>query len=113
MVLQELDAIAATIPVVVAGDFNCPAGSDAHRFLIAKGGFRDAWYEAGHSDAGALTFHGFTGRRRLLTSENERIDWILMRGDFTCVEASIEYSSKSGQPASDHYPVIAELSWSA
>jgi endonuclease/exonuclease/phosphatase family metal-dependent hydrolase len=108
----ELGPIAGTTSVIVAGDFNCPAGSEAHRYLIAEGGFRDVWYEAGHSDAGMLTFHGFTGRRHVPTLGNERIDWILVRGEFTCAEAKIDYSSRSGEPASDHYPVIAELSWS-
>jgi len=108
---RELDTIAAATPVIVAGDFNCPAGSEAHKYLIAEGGFRDVWYEPGQSDAGVLTFHGFTGRRHLPADENERIDWILVRGGLTCVEAEIDYSSKSGEAASDHYPVIAEFNW--
>jgi endonuclease/exonuclease/phosphatase family metal-dependent hydrolase len=109
---RELETIAGTTPVIVAGDFNCPAGCEAHGCLIAEEAFRDVWHEAGHADAGVLTFHGFTGRRDLPTGENERIDWILVRGELTCVEAKIDYSSKSGEPASDHYPVIAQLSWS-
>ena len=109
---RELLTIAGTTPVIVAGDFNCPAGSAAHQYLVGQGGFRDAWYESDHADDGVLTFHGFTGRRQLPTRENERIDWILVRGELTCVEAKIDYSSQSGEPASDHYPVIADLSWS-
>jgi endonuclease/exonuclease/phosphatase family metal-dependent hydrolase len=98
-------------PTIVAGDFNCCAGSEAHRYLIDEGGFRDVWYDAGHTDAGVLTFHGFTGRRHLPTAGNERIDWILVRGDLTAGAAKIDYSSGSGEPASDHYPVIAGLDW--
>jgi endonuclease/exonuclease/phosphatase family metal-dependent hydrolase len=109
---RELQTIGGTTPVIVGGDFNCPAGSASHRYLIAEGGFRDVWYESDHSDAGVVTFHGFSGRRQLPTDENERIDWILVRGELTCIEAKIDYSSKSGEPASDHYPVIADLSWS-
>src|SRR5215831_3194329 len=60
---RELETIAGTRPVIVAGDFNCSAGSAAHRYLIGEGGFRDVWYESDHGDAGVLTFHGFTGRR--------------------------------------------------
>jgi len=110
---HELQMIAVTTPVIVAGDFNCPAGSAAHKYLVGQGAFRDVWYETDRSDAGVVTFHGFTGRRQLPASENERIDWILFRGAFTCLDAKIDYSSKSGEPASDHYPVIADLSWSA
>jgi endonuclease/exonuclease/phosphatase family metal-dependent hydrolase len=106
---RELETIAGTTPVVVGGDFNCPAGSPAHTYLIREGGFRDVWYESDRSDAGVVTFHGFTGRRQLPTGENERIDWILFRGELTSVEAKIDYSSTSGEPASDHYPVVAEF----
>jgi endonuclease/exonuclease/phosphatase family metal-dependent hydrolase len=109
---RELEAIAGTTPVIVAGDFNCPAGSAAHTYLLGPGGFRDVWYESGHSDASVVTFHGFTGRRRLSTGENERIDWILVRGELTAFAAKIDHSSTSGEPASDHYPVIADVTWS-
>ena len=109
---RELEMIAGTTPVIVAGDFNCPAGSEAHKYLVGEGGFRDVWYESNQADDGMLTFHGFTGRRQLPTGENERIDWILVRGEIRTVEAKIDYASKSGEPASDHYPVIAGLSWS-
>ena len=106
---RALQMIARGAPTIVAGDFNCCAASETHRYLLAEGGFRDVWYEAGHTDAGVLTFHEFTGRRHLPTAGNERIDWILVRGDVTAGDATIDYSSSSGEPASDHYPVIAEL----
>src|SRR5262249_3309345 len=108
---RELEMIAGTTPVIVAGDFNCAAGSEAHKYLVGEGGFRDVWYESDHSDDGVLTFHGFTGRRQLPAGEKERIDWILVRGELRTVEARVDYSSKSGEPASDHYPVIAEFDW--
>jgi endonuclease/exonuclease/phosphatase family metal-dependent hydrolase len=108
---RELQTIASGAPTIVAGDFNCRAGSKAHRYLITEGGFRDVWYDAGQTDAGVLTFHGFTGRRNLPAAGNERIDWILVRGELTAGDATIDYSSSSGEPASDHYPVIAWLDW--
>ena len=117
---HEIDRLARGAPTILAGDFNCPAGSEAHRYLIEQGRFRDTWYEAGHSDEDVLTFHGFTGLRHLSDdpargahslNHNERIDWILVRGEFTCLSAAIDCSSTSGAPASDHYPVIASLDW--
>jgi endonuclease/exonuclease/phosphatase family metal-dependent hydrolase len=136
---RELDGIAGSTPTILAGDFNCAAGSEAHTYLLTEGGFRDAWYETAHSDAGVLTFHGFTGRRHLpgdpagrdqwlrtiaggveqfahysphvVAHQNYRIDWILVRGELTCVDARIDYSSKSGALPSDHYPVVALLDW--
>src|SRR5437868_6024549 len=56
----ELEAAARGRPVVLVGDFNCAAGTDAHRYLTREAGFRDAWLEAGNTDAGVLTFNGFT-----------------------------------------------------
>jgi endonuclease/exonuclease/phosphatase family metal-dependent hydrolase len=117
---HEIERLARGAPTVIAGDFNCAAGSEAHRYLIDPGGFRDIWYEAGHSDAGVLTFHGFTGHRHRSEDparperslhHNDRIDWILVRGEFTCLDAKIDYSSKSGAPASDHYPVVGLLDY--
>jgi endonuclease/exonuclease/phosphatase family metal-dependent hydrolase len=138
---RELDAIARGAPSIVAGDFNCAAGSEAHTYLLDQAGFRDTWYEAGHSDADLLTFHGFTGLQQLpddpvtrdrwlhtITGEtdtpprdasevlaypNYRIDWILARGALRCLEARIEYGVIGGLPASDHYPVMALLDWVA
>jgi endonuclease/exonuclease/phosphatase family metal-dependent hydrolase len=136
---RELDAIAHGAPTIVGGDFNCAAGSEAHRYLLDHAGFRDIWYEARHKDAGILTFHGFTGRRylpadpsarqewlRAITGnldafahyvdhvrvhENYRIDWILLRGALAAVEATIDYDADYETPASDHYPVIGLLEW--
>jgi endonuclease/exonuclease/phosphatase family metal-dependent hydrolase len=136
---RELDAIAHGAPTIIAGDFNCAAGSEAHRYLLEHADFRDIWYEAGHPDAGILTFHGFTGRRHLpadpiaqqewlrgITGDleafayymdhvreygNYRIDWILVRGAFAAVTAEIDYDANPGTPASDHYPVIGLLKW--
>src|SRR5262245_27487202 len=54
----ELDAVAATEPIVVVGDFNSAAGGGAHRYLCHDAGYRDAWTEAGHADEGIVTFNG-------------------------------------------------------
>jgi len=135
---RELDRIAHAAPIVIAGDFNCAAGSEAHRYLTARAGYRDTWHETGHSDQDTLTFHGFSGlqqlpadldeRKRWLksingdaefahysshvaTHQNFRIDWILLRGELRCLEARIDCWTKPGEPPSDHFPVIALLAW--
>jgi endonuclease/exonuclease/phosphatase family metal-dependent hydrolase len=130
----QLDTVAAGAPVIVGGDFNCAAGSDAHTYL-QRAGYRDTWTEAGLTDAGVLTFHGFTPLTRLpedpvqldawlnATSAcdgfghypahvhafgNYRIDWILVRGALACSSASIDSRPRNPQP-SDHYPVISTI----
>jgi endonuclease/exonuclease/phosphatase family metal-dependent hydrolase len=134
-----LDALAAGLPIVLAGDFNCAAGSDAHRYLLEGAGFRDTWYEAGRSDAGVMTYNGFTPLT-LLPSEgvdferflhatssaagefahyqahvryhgNYRIDWILARGALACTTALVDTRHSAEVLPSDHYPVVARLRW--
>jgi len=115
---RELDWIAGDTAIVLVGDFNCLAGSNAHRYLLDEAGFRDAWYEAGHSDERVVTFHGFSGamkltpdRASLLAGTNERIDWILIRGRLTCSDADVDYRRAGGVLPSDHYPVTVRLEW--
>jgi endonuclease/exonuclease/phosphatase family metal-dependent hydrolase len=134
----ELDKVAAGAPVIVVGDFNCAAGSEAHAYLCGSAGYRDAWTEAGHTDAGVVTFHGFTPTTRLpeapgsdewLTGGSEkfahyprhvrkhrncRIDWILVRGPLDCTSATIDCRiTADGRMPSDHHPVIASIEWAA
>ena len=108
----ELDAIAGATPIIVAGDFNCAAGSAAHAYLCAEAGYRDAWNEAGHGDEGVITFNGFMPGAALpgdAEAGNERIDWILVRGGIGCGSAAIDDRTAGGLLPSDHYPVIARL----
>jgi endonuclease/exonuclease/phosphatase family metal-dependent hydrolase len=135
----ELDKVAAADPVILAGDFNCAAGADAHRYLCGAARFRDSWTEAGRPDDGVVTFNGFRPVTSLGDAEgdvepsaatasggdgpfdrhasqvsahrNYRIDWILLRGPLACVEAAIDCRHDDGLLPSDHYPVIAEVEW--
>lgn len=113
----ELDAVAGATPIVVVGDFNCAAGSGAHRYLRNEAGYRDGWTEAGHTDEGVVTFNGFAAGTDVpddvaLEHGNYRIDWILMRGPLACTLADIDVRQQGGMPPSDHYPVIATIEWS-
>jgi len=117
----ELAAVGDERAIVLVGDFNCPAGSDAHAYLISDGHYRDAWLEAGRADDGEVTYHEFTGAVRLTDAavfpsagfahRNYRIDWILVRGDLSCSAAAIDVRRGSDVMPSDHYPVIATLEW--
>ncbi len=110
----ELDRIAAGAPVILAGDFNCAAGSDAHDYLRRAAEYRDAWTEAGHADEGVLTFNDFTPSTRFrsdLDGTHGRIDWILLRGPLACVNAVIDCTHRGDLLPSDHYPVAALIEW--
>ena len=124
VVRAELDSVARGAAIVLAGDVNCPAGSDAHRRFCGDGGFRDTWIEAGCSDDRVVTFNGFSSVTCLpeepdasypaeaFACGNYRIDWILVRGALACVEAQIDRGT-GGALVSDHFPVIATLDWMA
>ena len=113
----ELDAIAGTAAVIVAGDFNSPAGSAAHRFLTGESGYRDAWTDAGLADRGVVTFNHFVVPHVAPAVDdaygNLRIDWILMRGPLACLSAAVDDAIAGPLPPSDHYPVIARIRASA
>jgi endonuclease/exonuclease/phosphatase family metal-dependent hydrolase len=113
VVHAELQKIAGSAAIVLAGDFNAPAGSAAHRFLTGDAGYRDAWTSAGNRDEGIVTFNHFVVPHVAPAVDdahhNFRIDWILLRGALTCVSAVIDDAIAGPLPPSDHYPVIARI----
>jgi endonuclease/exonuclease/phosphatase family metal-dependent hydrolase len=136
---REITGFAGSLPVILAGDFNCAAGSPAWRFLTEEAGFRDAWNEAGMPDEGTTTFHEFYGIEKLpldtpeklkafleasvagwpqfahypahvIAHKNYRIDWIMVRGAWKAVGAGIDTRKNAeGRCASDHWAVEAVL----
>ncbi|HMF98385.1 MAG TPA: endonuclease/exonuclease/phosphatase family protein [Vicinamibacterales bacterium] len=113
LVREQLHGIAGSAAVIVAGDFNAPAGGDAHRFLTGEAGYRDAWNDAGRGDAGVVTFNHFVVPHVAPAVDealgNYRIDWILLRGDLRCVSAIVDDAIAGALPPSDHYPVVARI----
>jgi len=135
----EISRFARGLPVILAGDFNCAAGSPAWQFLTGKAGYRDAWTGAGMPDEGATTFHEFYGLEKLpldrpeklrefleasvagwpqfahypdhvIRHRNYRIDWIMIRGAWKVLGASLDTRKKpDGRCASDHWAVEAIL----
>lgn len=104
LLLERIERIAGTAPVVLTGDFNSHPGSAAHRLLTTT--LTDAWMAAPKPKGPASTFHGFTG-----TPETDaRIDWILLRHfGIHSVETIVDH--RDALYPSDHYPVVADLEW--
>ncbi len=93
--------------VVLAGDFNAPPGSPAHRFLTGDGEFNgrrgDFVDAAGHPPE--ATYHGFTGR-----PSGGAIDWILHRGGLIPTGPARTLRHRPGGLwPSDHFPLRAEF----
>ena len=86
------------LPWVVLGDLNAGPDSPTLRRLEA-GGFRSALPPG----AGG-TAHRFTG-----AVDGPRIDHVLVRGAWQVDDARILHVRPGGRPASDHWPVVADL----
>lgn len=103
----RLAAVAAEVPLVLVGDFNCLAGrSAAYTELTERAGLTDAFLAAvRRTNDGLNTFHGYEPPRR----DGERIDWILARRPAAVPEAAILDYAEDGRTPSDHFPVTATL----
>ncbi len=100
VIVRFLDKLPAGVPVVLAGDFNDPAGGKVYALLTGK--LRDAWAAAMKKAGPEGTFHGFTGKPR-----EARIDWILFRAPWKVIRAeTVTFHSGELYP-SDHFPVLA------
>ena len=115
LILKWLDGPeAGGAPVLLTGDFNCEPGSKA-RGIFERAGFVDAHLVSGHGPA--KTFHAFRGEgfRGRDPSKEHRIDWLLLRDGsrgarWVVKSYSIVPDAEHPLYASDHYPVVADLS---
>lgn len=98
------------LPVIVTGDFNATAGKNKAYDILTEGEFlKDTWRTAAEIRGPKIpTFHGFRGVN--LSAPENRIDWILTRGEGIKVNwIEIDPFNQNGQYPSDHLPVTAEL----
>ena len=102
LIATRIEALPATMPVVLTGDFNTDAGDPVHARLT--GLLTDARDAARAVTGPAATFHAFTG------TPDRRIDWILARG--LIARSSATLTDHRGEVwASDHFPVVVRLTW--
>lgn len=94
-------------PVILTGDFNAGEDNPAFTRLIAADAdaadhLRDT-FRTLHPDAKDVgTFNGFTGER-----SGEKIDAILVSGEWRVLEAGIDRAHDGARYPSDHFPVTA------
>lgn len=98
------------LPILLTGDFNAGPDSVPHDILLNEGGFVDTFTAADKSINNELgTFNGYddpTGG-----GSDNRIDWILSKGNVSIDTSEIVNYQKNGQYPSDHYPVLSEVSF--
>jgi endonuclease/exonuclease/phosphatase family metal-dependent hydrolase len=109
LIRERMAAVDADVPLVLAGDFNCPAGASvAFDILTREDGLADTWdLAARHVNERFNTFNGFGAPRE----EGVRIDWILVRGKPLVRYVEVVTWSENGRFPSDHFPVVAHLTF--
>ncbi|MEW5985193.1 MAG: endonuclease/exonuclease/phosphatase family protein [Chloroflexota bacterium] len=116
LIVARARQLAADLPVIATGDFNCNPWSEAYRLLMAAG-FTDSYRAAGQADSvESSTFHGFSGREYFSLEWGDelfwRVDWILTRDGRQRLQTTSSTIVRDAEPPiypSDHYPVVSEL----
>ncbi len=98
----ESAALFPDAPVILTGDFNAEPDSDEIAFIRQWPEYRDATEGIG------VTYHGY-----LRAEHPAQIDYIFTRGPLTCKNVKKWEHMENGVLLSDHYPVSAELEWTA
>jgi endonuclease/exonuclease/phosphatase family metal-dependent hydrolase len=100
---KKLLELAAGLPVILTGDFNCGSDSAPAKELLKEGELIDSYSTVSHPPEESVgTFHGFSGK-----PGTERIDAILVSPVLKTLEAAIDRTSDAGRYPSDHFPVTA------
>jgi len=109
LVRDRIAALKTPLPVILAGDFNATAATNAAYHTLTRDGFlTDTWLATtNRAGEGLATFNDFTG----IKTNGVRIDWILTRGSLTTKRIEINPISFNGQFPSDHCPVTAQFEW--
>lgn len=111
LLLRRAADIAAGLPLVVTGDFNCTETEPPFRILVEGDGGAPGLAEARLACAtppygSVTTFNGF---RPGDDGRGGRIDHILIRGIDSVLRYGVVSDRWDGRFASDHYPVVAEI----
>jgi endonuclease/exonuclease/phosphatase family metal-dependent hydrolase len=108
LILERANALKTTLPILLVGDFNAAARANKAYDILLEGGFTDTWFSAAQRGTDVATFHGY----KPPTPNGPHIDWILSRGAVTAHQSEVITFEKDGQQPSDHFPVMATLSFS-
>ncbi len=104
VVSDKISKICNTFPVVFTGDLNDPEGGEMYNRVLETG-LRDTKYLAETADD-KTTFHGYSD---LMTKEKP-IDFIFVNAMATKVATyKVDTTKYDGEYASDHHPVISEM----
>ena len=105
LIASRAAAIAPDLPVILTGDFNVTPESAPCK-AIKDGGFCDARDLTKRTDH-ANTFHGYTSG----AEGYSLIDYVFVKNGVKVKSVRVNRKKLDGQYPSDHFPVIAEISF--
>jgi endonuclease/exonuclease/phosphatase family metal-dependent hydrolase len=98
-------AIAGSFPAVVMGDLNAREDSDV-LMALRSARFRDSFRDVHPEETDVATVHHYQA-----PDPSRKIDYILCDEHWKVLDARIVREQAGGRLPSDHFPVVAELSW--
>jgi len=101
--IKEMDAL-ENMPTLLTGDFNVYPGHTVIKFLNEKSGLKNSFGD--DPEKIGSTFHGFNGGDKGLP-----IDYIFHSKEIKLQEVRVNREKTKGAYPSDHYPVIAKISF--
>ena len=109
MLVERIRRRGNIAPVIITGDFNAPEDNPALGILKSASDLvlRDTFRVAHPGERVIATYHDFQGG-----VQGDKIDYIFASPEFSVTGSSILRDNREGRFPSDHYPVIARLTFS-
>ncbi len=107
LILQRIKKIAGNAPVIFTGDFNGSNTSEWYITIANSGLLKDTYNQVEFPYANNASFNGFGANKQ----SNDIIDHIFTTGDFTISKWGVLTDTYYGKFPSDHFPVLAEISF--
>ena len=105
VVAEKITKICNTFPVVFTGDLNDYEGGDMYGRVLETG-LKDTKYLAETATGGNTTYHGYSS----LMEKDAPIDFIFVNSMASKVKSyTVDTTEYDGIIASDHHPVISQL----
>jgi len=105
VITARIKQLKPSIPVIVTGDFNAPAGGPVYKAMLETG-LQDTRSIAAKTEGPEGTFHGFKGN-----AGTRRIDWILVSPGWKVLSNVTDDFHQGERYPSDHFPVFADLEY--
>ncbi len=107
LILAKAKEFAKDLPLILTGDFNIDETNEAY-FTLAKSGVVQDVYDLAKIKYEPNSSFNAWGKN---IQEKARIDHIFITKPFTVRKYGILTDTYMGKFPSDHFPVMAELSW--